>query len=178
MAELTTLARPYAKAAFEFARESKDLDGWSSSLAIVAAVSKNEKVAKLLDSPTLTAEQKAATLTELCGDKLQAKVKAFVGVLAENKRLGLIGNISELFENLKAQQEKFSDVRVVSAFALDSGVEKALAEKLKTVLLSDVALKTEIDKSLIGGVIVRSGDTVIDGSLRGRLNKLAENFGI
>ncbi|MGH1441615.1 MAG: F0F1 ATP synthase subunit delta [Cellvibrionaceae bacterium] len=178
MAELTTLARPYAKAAFEFARENKDLDGWSSSLAIAAAVSQDETVANLLESPTLTAEQKAAALTDVCGDKLQAKVKAFVEVLAENKRLSLLGNIRELFENLKAQQEKFSDVQVISAFALDSGVEKSLSEKLKTVLLSDVALKTEVDQSLIGGVIVRSGDTVIDGSVRGRLSKLAETFGV
>jgi len=178
MAELTTLARPYAKAAFEFARENKDLDGWSSSLAIAAAVSEDETVANLLESPTLTAEQKAAALTDVCGDKLQAKVKAFVGVLAENKRLGLLSNIRELFENLKAQQEKFSDVQVISAFALDSDVEKSLSEKLKTVLLSDVALKTEVDQSLIGGVIVRSGDTVIDGSVKGRLSKLAETFGV
>ncbi len=178
MAELTTLARPYAKAAFEYAREKNSLDDWSSSLATVAAVSKDSAVAKLLDSPTLTAEQKAAALTEICGDKLQAKVKTFVEVLAENKRLGLIGHIRELFENLKAQQEKFSDVQVISAFALDSNVEKSLAEKLKTVLLSDVALKTEVDKSLIGGVVVRSGDTVIDGSIKGRLSKLAETFGL
>lgn len=178
MAELTTLARPYAKAAFEYARETKDLDGWSSSLALVAAVSQDDVVAKLLDSPTLTAEQKATALTDLCGDKLQAKVKAFISVLAENKRLDLVGQIYSLFENLKAQQEKFSDVQVISAFALDSAVEQSLSDKLKTVLLSDVALKTDVDKSLIGGVIVRSGDTVIDGSVKGRLNKLAETFGI
>ena len=145
---------------------------------MAAAVSKDDAVAKLLDSPTLTAEQKAAALTDICGDKLEAKVKAFIEVLAENKRLGLISHIGDLFESLKAQQEKFSDVQVISAFALDSSVEKTLADKLKTVLLSDVSLKTEVDQSLIGGVVVRSGDTVIDGSVKGRLNKLAETFGV
>lgn len=178
MAELTTLARPYARAAFEFARENNSLDSWSSSLALAAAVSQDSTVAKLLDSPTLTAEKKAIALTKICGDQLQVNVKAFVGVLAENKRLGLLAHISNLFENLKAKQEKFSDVQIVSAFELDSGVEKALADKLKTVLMVDVALKTKIDKSLIGGVIVRSGDTVIDGSIKGRLSKLAETLGL
>jgi len=178
MAELTTLARPYARAAFEFARENKALDSWSSSLAVASAVSQDNTVAKLLDSPTLTAKQKATALTEICGDKLQGKVKAFIDVLAENKRLSLIGQISNLFESLKAQQEKFSDVQIISAFAIDGSVEKSLADKLKTVLLSDVTLKTEVDESLIGGVIIRSGDTVIDGSIKGRLNKLAESFGL
>ena len=99
-------------------------------------------------------------------------------MLAENKRLSLVPAISELFENLKAQQEKFSDVQVLSAFDLNSSVESALAEKLKTVLLTDVSLKTVVDQSLIGGVVVRAGDTVIDGSVKGRLNKLAEAFGL
>jgi F-type H+-transporting ATPase subunit delta len=178
MAELTTLARPYAKAAFEYAREAKDLDSWSSSLAVAAAVTQQASVAKLLDSPTLTAEQKATVLKDVCGDDISAKVKAFVDVLAENKRLGLMKAICDLFENLKAQQEKFSDVEVVSAFDLDGNVEKALTDKLKTVLISDVSMKTTIDKSLLGGIIVRSGDTVIDGSVKGRLTKLAENFGL
>jgi F-type H+-transporting ATPase subunit delta len=178
MAELTTLARPYAKAAFEYARGASDLDGWSSSLAVAAAVTQDSTVAKLLDSPTLTAEQKATALKDVCGDSLTEKAKAFVDVLAENKRLGLMKTICELFENLKAQQEKFSDVEVVSAFDLDSSVEKALADKLKTVLISDVSMKTTVDSSLLGGVIVRSGDTVIDGSIKGRLTKLAESFGL
>ena len=178
MVELTTLARPYAKAAFEYAREAKDLDGWSSSLAVAAVVSQEVSVATLLDSPALTAKQKAAVLSDVCGDELNAKVRSFVDGLADKKRLGLIPTIRDLFEDLKAQQEKFSHVQVVSAFALDSGVEKALLEKLKTVLVSDVSLNAEIDPSLIGGVVIRSGDTVIDDSIKGRLNKLAETFGL
>lgn len=178
MAELTTLARPYAKAAFEVARSAKDLDSWSSSLALAAVLTQQSAVAKLLESPTLTAEQKAAVLTDLCGDEINAKVQSFIAVLAENKRLGLLPSIQELFENLKAQQEKFSDVKVISAFELDDSVEKSLTEKLKTVLESDITLNTAVDSSLLGGVIVRAGDTVIDGSIKGRLNKLAESFAL
>ena len=99
-------------------------------------------------------------------------------MLADNNRLKLLPTIQGLFENLKAQQEKFSDVEVQSAFALNSTIETALAEKLKTVLLTDVSLKTVVDESLLGGVVIRAGDTVIDGSVKGRLSKLAESFGI
>lgn len=178
MAELTTLARPYAKAAFDYAREASDLNTWSSGLAVVAAVCREAKVAKLLDSPTLAAEQKASALIDTCGDQLNTQLCSFVKILAENKRLALVGIISELFESLKAKQEKFSDVSIMSAFSLESSVEKVLADKLKTVLMSDVTLKTVVDSSLIGGVIIRSGDTVIDGSVKGKLDNLAEALGL
>jgi F-type H+-transporting ATPase subunit delta len=178
MAELTTLARPYAKAAFDVARGAKDLDGWSSALALTAVVSEDPSVVKLLESPMLTTDQKAAVLVDLCGDEISAKVKLFISVLADNKRLGLLHAIRELFENLKAKQEKFCEVTVISAFELDDKVSLALAEKLKTVLDSDIALNTEIDSSLLGGVTIRAGDIVIDGSIKGRLNKLAESFAV
>jgi F-type H+-transporting ATPase subunit delta len=100
----------------------------------------------------------------------------FISVLAENKRLGLLASIQELFENLKAKQEKFCEVKITSAFELDDKVSLALAEKIKTVLNSDIALNTVIDSSLLGGVTIRAGDIVIDGSIKGRLNKLAESF--
>jgi F-type H+-transporting ATPase subunit delta len=178
MAELTTLARPYAKAAFEYARASKTLDAWSSSLAVVASVIQESVVEENLDSPTMTSEQKAALLIELCGDELDSKVKNFVAVMADNKRLGLLVEVQQLFEDFKSQQEKFSDIKVSSAFELDSAVEKTLADKLSKALDSEVALSTSIDKSLIGGVIIRAGDMVIDGSVRGRLAKLSETIGL
>jgi F-type H+-transporting ATPase subunit delta len=178
MAELITLARPYAKAAFEYARADKALDIWSSSLAVVASVVQQAAVEELLNSPTVTSAQKAATLFELCGEELDKKVKNFVAVMAENKRLTLLKEVQELFEDFKSQQEKFSDITVSTAFALDKKVEKALTEKLGKVLESEVSLSTDIDKSLIGGVVISAGDMVIDGSVRGRLAKLAETIGI
>lgn len=178
MAELTTLARPYAKAVFDVARGAKDLDGWSKALALTTIVSQQPSVVKLLESPALTTEQKSVAFTDLCGDEINSTVKLFISVLSENKRLNLLASIRELFEILKAKQEKFCDVRVISAFELDDAVSLALAEKLKTVLESDVSLDTEIDSSLIGGVIIRAGDIVIDGSIKGRLQKLSESFAI
>lgn len=177
MAELITLARPYAKAAFEYARANKALDVWSSSLAVVASVVQQPAVEELLDSPTATSEQKAVTLFDLCGEELDKKVSNFVTVMADNKRLGLLKEVQQLFEDFKSQQEKFADITVSTAFELDGAVEKALADKLSKTLESEVSLSAVVDKSLIGGVVIRAGDTVIDGSVRGRLAKLAETIG-
>lgn len=178
MAELITLARPYAKAAFEYARTDKALAVWSSSLAVVASVVQQTEVKALLNSPTIASDQKAAILFDLCGDEINAKVKKFVTVMAENKRLSLLKEVKDVFENLKSQQEKFADIKVSTAFELDEKIKTVLAEKLSKTLESEVSLSADIDKSLIGGVVISAGDMVIDGSVRGRLAKLSEAVGI
>ncbi len=177
MAELITLARPYAKAAFEYARADKTLDVWSSSLAVAAGVVQQPAVEELLNSPTITSEKKAQTLFDLCGEELDKKVKNFIAVMADNKRLTLLAEVQHVFEDLKSQQEKFSEVTVSTAFELDDAVQNVLSEKLGKTLASEVSLSTVIDESLIGGVVVSAGDMVIDGSVRGRLAKLAETIG-
>ena len=174
MAELRTLARPYARAAFEFARDKDALESWSQALTNAAGVSRHERVAALLSSPEYTASHLADTLISLCGEVFEDDQKNFIRVLADNKRLGLLPEISQLFEKLKAEQEKSLDVTVISAYALDGGILQTLTDVLSRKLARDVKVETEVDHSLIGGVLVRAGDTVIDGSVRGRLNKLAE----
>lgn len=173
MAELSTLARPYAKAAFEYAREQGTLAQWSAQLATAAAVALDSAIASVLSSPSLTAEQKAATVIEVCGDALQEQTRNFVKVLAGNKRLPLLGEIYTLFEHYKAQQEKRVDVEVVAAFELDATTQQTLAEVLAKKLEREVKVDTRLDPSLLGGVLIRAGDLVIDGSVRGRLNKMA-----
>jgi F-type H+-transporting ATPase subunit delta len=113
-------------------------------------------------------------LLEVCGDALSAKVQNFVCVLAENKRVELLPEISTLFEQLKANQERSVDVDVVSAFALDSDLQQRLAQALRSKLQREVTINASVDTSLLGGVLVRAGDVVIDGSVRGRLAKLAQ----
>lgn len=174
MAELSTLARPYAKAAFEFAVSAGDLAGWSSQLALAAAVSQTEKMVKVLASPALTSEHQAEIFIGVCGDELGAKAQNFIKVLAENKRLGLLPQISALFDEFKSNREKTVEVDVSSMFELDAEIQQKLASKLSTTLDREVNIKTSIDKDLIGGVIIRAADVVIDGSIRGRLAKLAE----
>jgi F-type H+-transporting ATPase subunit delta len=174
MAELSTLARPYARAAFEFARDRGELQEWSAQLASVATVTLDEKMVQVLGNPALTAQQLAQTLQDVCGDTIDDHCQNFVGILASNKRLTLLPEIYTLFEQYKANQEKTVDVTVYSAFAVSDETEQTLARVLKTKLEREVKVDCVVDKQLLGGVLIRAGDLVIDGSVRGRLNKLAE----
>ena len=174
MAELATLARPYAKAAFEFAKEANAMAVWAEQLSVAAAVSQSETVAKVLASPLLTAAQKGETFVDVCGDALDEKGKNFIRNLAANKRLGLLPAISDLFEQFKAQLEMSVEVDVTSAFELPQATLDKLATALKTKLGREVSVEGSVDESLLGGVVIRAGDTVIDDSVKGRLTKLAE----
>lgn len=174
MAELTTLARPYAKAVFAEAQEKSALDAWSSDLATLAAFAADADMAKVLVHPSLTAQQQAQALIDVCGDKLNDAAKNLVAVLAENKRLPLLPEIAALYEEFKAQLQNTVDVVVTSAFELSSEQAEKLAQALKAKLQCDVRMTSEIDESLIGGAIIRAGDLVIDGSVTGKLSKLAE----
>lgn len=174
MAELTTLARPYARAAFDQAKSEKSLDAWSKSLGILAAIANCDKVSDLFASPSLTSEQKSDTLIGLCGEGLDSHQKNFIRLLGENKRLSLLGGISDLFELYKAEHEKSVDVEVHSAYEIPDELSKTLAASLTKTLDRDVSLNTVVDKNLIGGAVIHAGDTVIDNSIRGRLAKLSE----
>jgi F-type H+-transporting ATPase subunit delta len=174
MAELTTLARPYAKAAFEHARAQQQLTNWSAMLGLAAAVSQDDTVQRMLKAPRLTSAEKAAAFIEVCGDEFNAQVRNFIQVLAENERLLLLPEIDALFELYKSEQEKSVDVEVTSAFALSAEQQDKLAKVLSARLSREVRLHAAEDPALIGGVVIRAGDLVIDGSVRGKIAKLAE----
>jgi len=176
MAELTTLARPYAKAAFESALQDSALDNWSSMLRVSAAITAEEAVRTLLINPALSSEQVAQSFIDVCNEELDAKGQNFVRLLAENKRLELLPEISTLFENLKANQERSVDVEITTAFEISSDISDKLAQALKNRLQREINLATSVDEALIGGAIIRAGDTVIDSSVRGKLTKLAESL--
>lgn len=174
MAELSTLARPYAKAAFEFADSVNELTEWSTQLATAATVAQAENIAKMLSSPSLTTDRQAQSFIEVCGDALNGKAQNFIKVLAANKRLALLPEISALFEGFKANREKTVDVDIATAFELDAGIQDQLAKALTSKLEREVKVQATVDKSLLGGVVIRAADVVIDGSVRGRLAKLGE----
>lgn len=176
MAELITLARPYAKAAFENALADGSLDKWSSMITLSAAVSTEEGVSTILSSPSLSSDQIAEAFIGVCGDELDTKGKNFVSLLAENKRLVLLPEISTLFETLKANQEMSVDVEITTAFEISSDVSNKLAQALKDRLKREILLTTNVDQNLIGGAVIRAGDNVIDSSVRGKLSKLAESM--
>lgn len=174
MAELTTLARPYAKAAFEFADSAGELQKWSEMLTLAAAVAQQDGMIKALTSPALTAEQKAKAFVDVCGDELNEQAVNLIGVMGKNKRLSLLPEVLQLFEAHKAQREQSVDVEVTTAFELSTELQDKLAKALSVKLKREVFLSSSVDKAILGGALVRAGDTVIDGSVRGRLAKLAE----
>jgi len=174
MAELTTLARPYAKAAFEYAQAHQQLASWSAMLGLAAAISQDETMQRVLAAPRLTSAEKASAFNEVAGDKFDAQVQNFISVLSENNRLALLPEIAALFEQYKAEQEQTVEVEVTSAFALNQEQQDKLAKVLSARLSREVRLHVVEDASLIGGVVIRAGDLVIDGSVRGKLAKLAE----
>ena len=176
MAELTTLARPYAKAAFLFAREQNALDKWETMLGLAAALIEDADMASALDSPQLSATDKAKLFVDVGGDQFDAGIANLIAQLAENKRLELLPLIFAQFHALMAEQQKFADVEVVSAFELNDAETGKLVESLKKRFGMEVRVSSKVDAGLIGGVIIRAGDTVIDGSVRGRLHKLAEQL--
>lgn len=177
MAELATLARPYARAAFDQATGGNALQEWSEGLQLLSAVSQQDKVQALYGSPSLTAEQQAAAVNTVCGDALNGKLQNLVKLLAENGRLSLLPEVSSQFEQFKANQERTVDVEISSAFEVDAATEQSLADALEKKLDRSVNVVSSVDKELLGGVLIRAGDLVIDGSVRGKLGKLAEAMG-
>ncbi|SIS40039.1 F0F1 ATP synthase subunit delta [Neptunomonas antarctica] len=174
MAELNTVARPYTKAAFEFAQEKSGLDQWSKMLSTVAAVANDSVMANVLGNPALTSEQKASAIVSVCEDYLDQPGKNFIQLLAVNQRLGLLQEINVQFEQLKANLQKSVDIDVTTAYELDEQQQQKLTQALSAKLGRDVTLTSTVDKSILGGVVLRSQDLVIDGSVRARLAKLAE----
>lgn len=173
MIEPTTLARPYARAAFQFAVDNGVVDSWHQALLAVAAVVAEPTVAKVLDDPATTAPQRAATVVTVLGDDIPAGVAEFVSVMAENHRLGLSGEVARLFAELRSALDAAANVTVTSAFDVADATVEQLAASLTAKLGKTVDMTVETDASLIGGAIIRAGDMVIDGSVRGRLHKLA-----
>ncbi|MFN2327488.1 MAG: F0F1 ATP synthase subunit delta [Chromatocurvus sp.] len=174
MAELSTLARPYAKAAFEYADAEAALDLWQGQLATAAAVVGEPRVRELFSGPILTTTEQADQMIALCGESLSAPMANFVRALAANRRLPLLPEVSRQFLELKAAREKTVDVHVISAFDLPQDTCDRLAEVLGQKLQREVVISSETDSSLLAGLLIKAGDIVIDGSVRGRLNKLAE----
>lgn len=173
MADKLTIARPYARAAFEEAKQDDALGAWSDSLKVAAQVVQDARVASLLGNPHVTPPQLAQLFIEVGGRGLGEHGANFVRTLAENGRLAFLPEISLLFERMKDEAQGVADVTVTSAATLDEAQQQKLSLALEKRLKRKVRLHTEIDPQLIGGAIIRSGDLVIDGSLSTRLERIA-----
>lgn len=173
MADKATIARPYARAAFEEARDAKRLEPWSQALHVAAAVVQDPRVATLLGNPHVTADELAALLTGIAGARLDAEGGNFVRTLAVNHRLAVLPEIAMRFDELKDAAEGVADVTVTSAAPLVGDQQQRLAAALERRLKRSIRLHCATDPALIGGAVVSSGDLVIDGSLRTRLERIA-----
>ena len=173
MADKSTIARPYARAAFEEALQRKRLAPWSQALHVAAAVVADPRVEALLGNPHVTPEELAQLVSGIAGAKLGEEGDNFVRTLATNRRLAVLPEIAARFDELKDAAEGVADVTVTSATPLDAGQQKVLTAALEKRLKRTVRLHYATDAALIGGAVVRTGDLVIDGSLRARLERIA-----
>lgn len=173
MAENSTVARPYAKAAHEIAQERGNADAWSTLLEIGATAVEDEGFQRLLESPATTEAELADLLVSICGEQADELGRNFFHVLAENGRLAYLPDIRAEFERLRAEAENVVDVEISSAVPLSDEQRDRYASSLTQKLGKTVRLHCAIDESLLGGAIIRAGDLVIDGSLRGRLERLS-----
>ncbi|HUK01729.1 MAG TPA: F0F1 ATP synthase subunit delta [Steroidobacteraceae bacterium] len=172
MADRTTIARPYAKAAFADASAARTLGEWSRALAIGAQVVRDPRVARLLDNPEVSPAQLAELVAGIAGPDLTPAARNFVTELAGNHRLGYLPEISSLFEKLKDAYEGVADVTVTSAAPLDAAQQQRLSQALAKRLKREIRLHCETDPRLIGGAVLQAGDLVIDGSLRSKLERM------
>lgn len=176
--ERITLARPYAEAIFRLAEEAQRLDDWSKSLALLAQLVQNEHLAKAIDNPGWTSEQLQALLQDLGGDAFDAQTLRLIHLLLENQRLNLAPEIAQLYEERKTDAQGSLEVTISSPYAVSKAQEKRLAEALTARLGKKIIITMDKDTSLIGGILIRAGDLVIDGSIKNRLTRLATEFGI
>ncbi len=169
-----TLARPYAKAAFEFAQQAKQIDAWFSALELATCALEQPVVVQELAKPTLTRTLKADFLIKLLAGKIDDSFANFLHVLGEHDRLSLLPAISDLYNTYKAEAERVVDVEIETAYELSNEQLEKITAALSKRLERTVNAKQTVNNALIGGLTIRAGDLVIDSSVRGRLNKLAE----
>lgn len=175
MSELTTVARPYARAAFEFAVENNDIETWSAMLFFAAEVAQDATVANILTSDKAPQEL-ASLFINVCDDQLNEPGQNFIKLLAENGRLSVLPRVAQLFVELEIEHKKEIEVDVISAYALSAKQKTQLSESLEKRLARKVNLNCSIDKSLIAGMVVTAGDLVIDSTASGQLNRLSNTL--
>ena len=173
MAELITIARPYAEAAFRIAQENNALASWSDMLGLASAVVADPRVAGALDNPKLTSADKEALLLSICGDRLAAVGRNFVRVLVEAKRVSLLPHIAALFEGLRNEAEGKARARIETAFPLSAAELAEITASLEKHFGKKIDASVEVDPTLIGGARITVGDRVIDGTVQAKLQAMA-----
>lgn len=169
MSQALTLARPYARAAFAIARDDNGLAAWSQALDFASRIAGDPQVVSLLGNPRLTEADAVALLSP---DDASAHFGRFLALLADNGRLAMLPEIAVLYEELRAEADRVVKATVTSATELPAGELATIKAALKQRFGREVEVETAVDASLIGGAVISAGDVVIDGSLKGKLERL------
>lgn len=173
MSEAITTARPYAQAAFDEAQKLNALKSWSEMLTSLAEAVCHPDVHAVVTNPRVAKKQVEGLVEALIGKDASAQQRNFVRILADNQRLLVLPEIAAIFESLKAEAEKTVNVVVDSAFELSTAQKDKIVSSLKKRMGREISLTCQVNKELLGGVVIRAGDKVIDGSARTRLGEMA-----
>ncbi|MDO9106934.1 MAG: F0F1 ATP synthase subunit delta [Methylovulum sp.] len=176
MSELATLARPYASAVFKRAKETSSAGKWSQSLAFMSAVLNNGEISVLLDNPRVGKQELLGFMLDICQGQVDEEGANFLALLVHNNRLALVSTVARLFETYKADDEGYVDVEVATAYEFSEDARLQFSATLEKAWGKKIHMNVILDKSLIGGVLVRAGDKVIDGSIRGQLQHMQKTL--
>lgn len=177
MSHSYTIARPYAKAVFELARDGA-FAKWSEMLALAAQIARSKEMIALMKDPKFSSDQVLALFFDIAKDSFTQEMKNLCQTLAQFQRMAVLPEIYELYEEMRKNAERTISVELVSAYPMDENYQMRFKQALKQKTNCDIQLKCVTDKSILGGAIIRAGDLLIDGSVRGRLARLGDAVGI
>ncbi len=178
MAQLSNIARPYAQAVFDLAQESGNLESWSQTLALVSDIVSDRQVSAVIGDPRIARDVTLELVLDIGGDALDEQARNLVRILTHYRRLSAAPTVAAQYETLRAQAEGIIEAQLESAWPMSDDHERIVTEALESRLGRKIRLHCSVNEELIGGVIVKAGDWVIDGSVRARINKLASALGV
>ncbi len=173
MAEISTIARPYAVAAYKLAKEKKALAKWSDMLSLASAVSRDEQLSTYIQDPKVNSDVLQDAFLKICGKKLDKHGQNLIKTLVEYGRLSILPAVSSAFEELKAEDEGSVEAQIVAAAKPTAAVTKSIVKKLEEKFGKKVSAEVVVDPEIIGGMKIIVGDSVIDASVKGQLQNLA-----
>jgi F-type H+-transporting ATPase subunit delta len=173
MAELSTIARPYAAAAFSLGKEQNLLAKWSEMLGFVAAVASDSQMQAYIQDPKVNSSDLQTVFLKVCGDKLSEQGQNLIKVLVEYNRMSILPAIASAFEEMKAQDEGVLEAQIIAAAKPSAAGIKDLVKRLESKFAKKIEASVSVDPTLIGGIKIIVGDTVIDASVQGQLQNLA-----
>ncbi len=178
MSKNRTFARPYAKAVFELAQTENAFANWSDMLQMAAMIASDMQFHSLAKDPRFSDKELVGLFDIIGKESFSGEMKAFIRILGKFKRLELLPEIAHLYEEMRAFAERVVNVELISAQPLNDKDQERFVQVLKKRMNCNIALDCQVDNSILGGAMIRAGDLVIDGSIRGRLAKLGDAVGI